>query len=552
MKKRIAGFLCFFIVLLGIVVLRIAEISVGKEAEEAATFQSRRKIELSETRAGIFDRNFLPLVNKNNARKILVFPDLLDVSKIAPFVDRDTMAEIFQKSDPSAIDIGGKIIEGEGIYNFSYPKRYDEKCLAVHIIGYMNGEKGVFGIEKSFDGFLSENGKKTEVLYHTDGTGRLLKGEEILIEEEKVFEKSGVILTLDSGIQRLTEKVLSENVEKGAAVVMDAQNGEILASASVPDFDPGNIADYLDAENAPFINRAFSAYSVGSTWKLVVAASALESGISEERTFECTGSIEVEDRIYKCHWEAGHGEIDMEKALEISCNPYFIDLALEIGGEKILETAKNIGFGTPSDFGENFSAAEGNLPSVSELSAKTVLASFAFGQGKLLATPVQLTCLASAVANGGKAVTPKLVAGTFDKNGVFTKTADYAENRVMSERTAEKLRKMMINVVENGSGKNAEPKNGGAGGKTASAQTGQIDKNGNEVIHAWFIGFYPAEKPEFAVAVFAEGMLRLRTAQAYILSDRFCGRRFCPEGSCRCGFFRFCLLCLPDFFARRQ
>ena len=506
MKKRIAGFLCFFIVLLGIVVLRIAEISVGKEAEEAATFQSRRKIELSETRAGIFDRNFLPLVNKNNVRKILVFPDLLDVSKIAPFVDRDTMAKIFQKSDPSAIDIGGKIIEGEGIYNFSYPKRYDEKCLAVHIIGYMNGEKGVFGIEKSFDGFLSENGKKTEVLYHTDGTGRLLKGEEILIEEEKVFEKSGVILTLDSGIQRLTEKVLSENVEKGAAVVMDAQNGEILASASVPDFDPGNIADYLDAENAPFINRAFSAYSVGSTWKLVVAASALESGISEERTFECTGSIEVEDRIYKCHWEAGHGEIDMEKALEISCNPYFIDLALEIGGEKILETAKNIGFGTPSDFGENFSAGEGNLPSASELSAKTVLASFAFGQGKLLATPVQLCCLASAVANGGKAVTPKLVAGTFDKNGVFTETADYAENRVMSERTAEKLRKMMINVVENGSGKNAEPKNGGAGGKTASAQTGQIDKNGNEVIHAWFIGFYPAEKPEFAVAVFAEGM----------------------------------------------
>ena len=113
MKKRIAGFLCFFIVLLGIVVLRIAEISVGKEAEEAATFQSRRKIELSETRAGIFDRNFLPLVNKNNVRKILVFPDLLDVSKIAPFVDRDTMAEIFQKSDPSAIDIGGKIIDGK-------------------------------------------------------------------------------------------------------------------------------------------------------------------------------------------------------------------------------------------------------------------------------------------------------------------------------------------------------------------------------------------------------------------------------------------------------
>ncbi|MBQ3531516.1 MAG: penicillin-binding protein 2 [Oscillospiraceae bacterium] len=495
-----------FVVLFGIVILRIAEISVGITVTEAASVQSRRKVELSETRAGIFDRNFKPFVNKNNKRRVLVFPDLLDVSKISAFTDRDTLAAVFNKREPSVIDIGGKIIEGEGIYNFSYPERYGENCLAPHIVGYVNGGKGVSGIEKSFDSFLSENGKKTEVSYYADGTGRLLKGEEIIIEEEKIFEKSGVVLTLDSGIQKIAEKALSEGTEKGAAVVMDVQNGEILASASVPDFEPKRIADYLNKENSPFVNRAFSAYTVGSTWKLVVAAAALETGISPEKTFECTGSVEVDERIYKCHWENGHGEINMEKALEISCNPYFINLALEIGGEKILETAKNLGFGTPSDFGENFSSAAGNLPSASELSAKTVLASFAFGQGELMATPVQLTCLASAVANGGKAVTPKLVLGTFDKNGVFTETADYAENRVMSQKTANILREMMINVVENGSGGNAKPKNGGAGGKTASAQTGQFDSEGNEIIHAWFVGFYPAEKPKFAVAVFAEGM----------------------------------------------
>ncbi|MBQ5322766.1 MAG: hypothetical protein J6J07_04935 [Oscillospiraceae bacterium] len=117
-----------------------------------------------------------------------------------------------------------------------------------------------------------------------------------------------------------------------------------------------------------------------------------------------------------------------------------------------------------------------------------------------------MNSLVSAVANGGKAVTPKLVLGIFDKNGNFESTPDYAENPVMSEKTANILRKMMINVVENGSGENAKPKNGGAGGKTASAQTGQFDSEGNEIIHAWFVGFYPAENPKFAVAVFAEGM----------------------------------------------
>lgn len=506
LKKRMVSFLCVLVVLMGGLLLRIAGITVGEISAEAAAVQSRRTFELSKTRAGIFDRNLSPFVNKNPERRILVFPDILDISAMNGFFERDSLAEVFASSLPSVMDIGGNIIEGEGIYNFSFPERYCDDSSAVHIIGYINGGKGVSGIEMGFDEFLSENGKELSATYYTDGTGRLLKSENITINEEKVFEKSGIVLTLDAEIQKAAEKALSENLEKGAAVVMDIENGEILACASFPQFDPKNIAKYLDSKNSPFINRAFSAYSVGSTWKLVVAAAALESGILPERTFECTGNIEVDGRIYKCHWEAGHGMIDMEKALEISCNPYFIDLALEIGGGKILETAKNLGFGVPSEFGENYSSSPGNLPSLSELSSKTVLSSFAFGQGTLLATPIQLSALVSAIANGGKAVTPKLVLGTYDKNGNWKPTPDYSENPVMSEKTADILREMMINVVENGSGENAKPKNGGAGGKTASAQTGQFDKDGNEIIHAWFIGFYPAEKPEFAVVVFAEGM----------------------------------------------
>ncbi len=506
MKKRITGFLCTFMVLLGVVMLRMAVIAEDGIFAETAASNSTRTLELAKTRAGIFTRDSVPIVNRNYERRILVFPDILDVSAVSEYLDRDILAEIFGKKEPSAADIGGIIIEGEGIYNFSYPKRYSEDAFAVHVVGYINGGKGVSGIEKSYDSFLEENGSPVSVTYSTDGTGRLFIGGEITLSDERSFEKSGVVLTLDSKIQKTAERALSEGTEKGAAVVMDIKNGEILACASVPEFEPGRIADFLEAENSPFVNRAFSAYTVGSTWKLLVAAAALEKGVSPERKFECTGSTEVDGRIYKCHWEFGHGEINMEKALEISCNPYFIDLALEIGGEKILETAKNMGFGSRNDFGESFYSSGGNLPSEEELLSKTVLASFAFGQGELMATPVQLACLVSAVANGGKAVTPKIVLGTFDKNEKWEPTPDYSENPVINESTAGKLRKMMVNVVENGSGANAKPEKGGAGGKTASAQTGQFDDEGNEIIHAWFVGFYPAENPRYAIAVFAEGM----------------------------------------------
>ena len=96
--------------------------------------------------------------------------------------------------------------------------------------------------------------------------------------------------------------------------------------------------------------------------------------------------------------------------------------------------------------------------------------------------------------------------GTYDREGDFDAAPEYSKNPVISKETAKILQDMMINVVENGSGENARPKNSSAGGKTASAQTGQYDSEGQEIIHAWFIGFYPAEEPEYAVVVFAEGM----------------------------------------------
>ena len=128
-EKRLVSFLCAFAIITGALILRIAEIGINENTKEASAMQSRKVLDLSETRAGIFDRNLEPLVNKNLERRVLVFPDILEVSVLNSFFDRDSLAEIFGKKEPSVLDIDGKIVEGEGIFNFSYPKRYSEKNL---------------------------------------------------------------------------------------------------------------------------------------------------------------------------------------------------------------------------------------------------------------------------------------------------------------------------------------------------------------------------------------------------------------------------------------
>lgn len=506
MQKRIISFFCVFLCALGAVCLRVVYLEDGGAAAGAAVVQSSRTLSVAQSRAGIFDRNGAPLVNQTAQWKALVFPEEADLTVLRDYAEDENFIETAKSGLPVVVDTGGKIIDGAGVYSFKTPCRYAENQLAAHIIGYTSDGSGASGIEKAYDELLKAAGPQSVVTYYTDGRGRLLSGEEIHFNAGDAEKKSGVVLTLSTEIQQVTEAVLKEKLEHGAAVVMDARTGEILAAASVPCFDPNNVAASLGKAGSPFVNRVFSAYTVGSTWKLVIAAAALEGGETSARRCDCTSSITVDGVEFHCHWELGHGEIDMPAALRVSCNPYFIDLGLSVGAVRIAEMAQNLGFGASTELAPGMFSAAGNLPSAEELSSAAALASFSFGQGKLLATPVQMAALAAAIANGGYAVTPKLVLGTADENEIFTAAPDYAQNRVMSEETAARLREMMISVVEEGSGVNAKPEQGGAGGKTASAQTGQLDEDGNETVHAWFVGFYPAEEPRYAVAVFAEGM----------------------------------------------
>lgn len=177
-------------------------------------------------------------------------------------------------------------------------------------------------------------------------------------------------------------------------------------------------------------------YNVGSSFKLAVAAAALEEGISPAFSVNCVGGITVAGRIFYCHNRAGHQETDLRRAIEQSCNPYFVKLGQAAGGEQILGMAKALGFGRSTELAPGLTAAAGTLPTESDLQNLHELANFSFGQGKLTATPVQIAAMVSAVANGGMAVTPKLVLGTTADG----QTVDYQQQpaavRVFSEQTA--------------------------------------------------------------------------------------------------------------------
>ena len=210
-------------------------------------------------------------------------------------------------------------------------------------------------------------------------------------------------------------------------------------------------------------------------------------------------------RIFYCHHRAGHRQTDLQRAIEQSCNPYFIRLGQKAGGEAVLGMAKALGFGKETILAPGIVSEAGTLPSLSDLNSPHELANFSFGQGKLTATPIQVASMVSAIANKGVSFQPKLVLGTTQDG----KTTDYfpqqAPIRVFSEYTAAVLKKGMVGVVEQGSATMAKPQQGGAGGKTASAQTGMYDENGEEVVHAWFAGFFPKQQPKYAVVVLIEG-----------------------------------------------
>jgi cell division protein FtsI/penicillin-binding protein 2 len=193
----------------------------------------------------------------------------------------------------------------------------------------------------------------------------------------------------------------------------------------------------------------------------------------------------------------------MSQGFANSCNPYFINLGLKVGGEKLLQVANLFGFGQPMIFAPGLSSDAGTLPSAQELQEPAAVGNFSMGQGNLMVTPVQVACMISAIANDGLLPTARLVKGIYTPGTGVTQNPGAIPESIISPQIAETIKGFMIKTVNEGTGMPAKPVYGGAGGKTSTAETGWV-QNGKAINEAWFAGFYPAQSPKYAIVAVCE------------------------------------------------
>lgn len=511
---RITAVFMAFVLVMFACVARIYKINTELDADVQLQSNSY-SITLSTLRGTVFDCNLSPITNRETKIIATVLPTTRAITAISTVLDGeklDGVLEVLKNGVPATVEVEQEI-ECDDIICTTVYSHNSANIIASQLVGYINGENhGVSGIEAAYDELLYTD-ETLKIVCATSGTGELLSGIEPEILGDSTVLSSGIALTIDCDIQRVTESAMNE-VSTGAAVVLEVGTGKIRAMVSCPDFDVTNVAEYLDDATSPLINRALTAYNVGSAFKPCVAAAVLEQGTYKRYTCNCTGSTDINGHTFKCHKLSGHGVMDIKSALAESCNSFFYNISQKTGAAAIYKMASSLNFGVGINLG-GINSAEGSLTALNTLqNSSTSLANLSIGQGELLLSPVAILTLYEAIANGGVYNMPTIIEGTV-KNGVLNKNISSAPTRVMSEDTAEILKEYLQGVIINGTGKAAKPDLCIAAGKTATAETGwQID--GKFVQHSWFCGFFPADNPKYAVAVLVENQTENDSAGAPI------------------------------------
>ncbi len=495
-------------------VLRLYKISTDSELA-AQQYNNTYRIKLGDIRGGIFDRNLNAITNSSYKIIAVVSPTPLGITAISAYLAEDDrlngVLEILKSGKPATVEVEDEIdceaIECVKIYNKSISDYHSSQ-----LIGYTNTENhGVCGIESAFDELLY-TGTTIDAVFAMDSSGNLLDGVQTEILGDTSLYRSGIALTIDNEIQKATERAM-RSVSCGAAVVSEVGSGKIRAMVSNPDFEIEKVAQYLNVENSPLINRALLAYNVGSAFKPCVAAALLENNV-ENYSINCSGSTEIDEHKFSCHNKAGHGWMNLCEALTQSCNVFFYNISGVLGADKLYNTASLFGFGKEIDLGGIKTAAGGITERQKLKSSNTALANLSIGQGELLLSPVSMLPLYEAIANGGVYHMPTLIEGTVNK-GILNESKTVTPTYAISQSTADILKTYLINVVENGTGKAAKPERCSAAGKTATAETGW-QKNGELIQNSWFCGFFPADNPKYVVSVIIEDEKANGTAGAPI------------------------------------
>ena len=494
-------------VLLGMagMIYRLYSVASQDQTALAGVRQGKYHLSVPVSTGTIYDRYLNPINNSEQTVLAVVNPTPDTIASIFTKIkDRDEVSEQLQHISPFVCYLSENANETQNLRILYGTQSKPGALPAQHLIGYRQNGIAVSGLEKGYSGWLTACDETADITFTVSGRGEVLAGAEsqMAITGQK---GGGVVTTLDLAIQSVTEEALKKAAPAaGAAIVTDCNTGEILACASTPVYDPEHLEYALNDPQSPFLNRALSAYSVGSVFKLVTAAAALESGVSDQLMYRCDGYTTIYSQIFRCHKWNGHGLLNMQDALVASCNPYFISLRQILTAESLYRTASAFGFGRETELANGLISDRGYLPGVEELSVDAEKANFSFGQGKLLATPLQINAMTACIANGGKYTQPQLIKGITQDGISVKKFAQASGKQAISESTAERLQEMMCAVINENADTNAKPRNTIAAGKTSTAQTGQYAEDGTELCHAWMTGFFPAYHPKYAVTVLIE------------------------------------------------
>lgn len=495
-------------------ILRVALISTT-DYSAAGIPKNGLRLTVGRPRGTIYDCNRVPLTNNKEKIIAAVSPTPRAITAMREVLSEEAYADLLERlkgGKPVLCEVP-EMVECDGII---CTKLYETTEIpAVHTLGYTDIDgHGVAGIQAAYDNILYSK-DSISIFYESDAKGRPLEGVPPTLTNPTYSFKNGVVTTLDINIQNIVEKY-AKNIERGAVVVAEAKTGKLRAVVSRPEFSVENLTQYLQSGESPLLNRAISAYNVGSIFKPCVAIAGIENN-KQWFTYTCTGRCQIIDRFFNCHRRSGHGSMNLRSALAESCNTYFFNYAFLIGKDEVYKTAKTLNFGQSLKLCDSIWTAKGNLPALESLDNIAYLANLSIGQGELLLSPVSMLTLYCSIANDGKYYVPSLVEGTI-QNGAYRNYDIGNPTRVMKSGTAKILRDYLQTVLTDGTGKEAKPQTVTAAGKTATAQTGKY-KDGKEICQGWFCGFFPAENPQYVVIVFTEDIYSQKISCAKIFAE---------------------------------
>ncbi len=434
----------------------------------------------------------------------------------------EEICEVLETDEDGNVTKSIKYKQYIGVEN-DVKRYYPNNSFSSTVLGFTNtNDIGMGGLELQYNSILT--GTPGRKITAVSGQGDSMPSEYETVTD--AVQGTSLVTTLDETIQRYLEEGLDQSLKDTQAeyaygIIMDVETGAILAMSSKPDYDLNNpyeitsktvreqldeIVDERKREEAEteawynqWKNRSISdTYEPGSVFKIITAAAALEENTWDlNKGYTCTGAIQVEDRTMHCSHREGHGVQSFAQAFANSCNPFFIQLGLDMGVDNFFKYFEAFGFTEKT--GIDLPSEEIGNYHTPESMKKTIvqLASSAFGQS-FTVTPIQTITAVSAIANGGKLLQPYVVSKTLDPDGnIISETEPTVKRQVISEETAKIITSMMEDVVSNGTGQNAYVAGYRVAGKTGTSEI--LEEPGYYT--ASFACFAPSDDPQVAMLI---------------------------------------------------